>query len=425
MMRRATHGLLIYGVIFIGGIMAFVALLFLSSLLPQTTILEHFRQSIGIFEKEGNYPAIADQQESAVLDNHTEALMLMEAASMNTGDPASILSNPVYFQGTAVEHLREFYEGGGSLEEYYVRYWMGFRVPLRILLTFFHYADIRVILSFLLFGLMIACFFNINKNLNGVSAFLFVLSFLLVKPQVICNSLHFSCCFILAFIGILCLPAAIRKKREIPLMFVLGMLTMYFDFYTAPVVTIGYPLIYLLLLTTEKKPQYKKALLSIAAWLSGYGLTWIAKLSLATVFLPVNGFANGFSSFASRVGIEKNTATLQYYDIPTAFQALKRVIFPNNDAALFFLVCLSAAFAVLLYMVFTRKEKQTKAALFLSLLIPAVLVIAWYMIAAQPTVIHVYFQYRNVAVIWWAVFQYFALILWPNNRWIRSDDSKY
>ena len=108
-----------------------------------------------------------------------------------------------------------------------------------------------------------------------------------------------------------------------------GMITMYFDFYTVPLITFGLPMIYLCLmfLEREKPIRIKWVLKRFAAWMAGYGLMWIAKLTLTSALTPVNALVQGFGAFAERVGIQKEESLTNYYSVETASKAVGEVIF--------------------------------------------------------------------------------------------------
>lgn len=63
---------------------------------------------------------------------------------------------------------------------------------------------------------------------------------------------------------------------------------MFFDFYTYPYLTLGYPLIAVLSYAIKKKSQdslVKLTLRFILTWTLGYLLTWVANVLLASIIL--------------------------------------------------------------------------------------------------------------------------------------------
>ena len=403
----------IYGLTFVSAILIFVLLLMAGCLLPQQLIDSHMRGSVEIFEKEKQHPRLGDRQDTAQLDNSTEALALQEAWTMNTSDLSRIFTNPTYMKKSAPREFRTIVEETPPARSYYVRYWQGFRTPIRLLLTFFRYDEIRIVLSWVLYGLFLFAMVNIGRHTDLRCAALFAVSFILMKPHVIAQSLHYSCCFLIAFIAIPLVPGITRKGREPWFMFLLGMVTMYFDFYSSPLVAMGYPLIYMLLLKTKDKALIRLTLYCGLAWLAGYALCWLAKLGLATVFTEVNGFQQGFGSFASRTGITQEKDLAEYYGVKAAFNAMKQVLFPEGNLSRAFLAAIIAALAFAGWKVWKKKVYTRVWAAYASLLVVVGMMILWYIVAAQPTAIHAYFQYRNIAIAVWALCLYYHLGLRP------------
>lgn len=392
-----------------------VCLLLVGCLIPQELVDNNIQQSIPTFKEEGQYPRIGDKEDSSMLDNFTDCLILMESSSMCYTDLQSIFSNPLYFDKDPVAEFPSFI---GSREKgnptgYYVRYWMGFRTPVRVLLAFMNYSQIRKFLSWVIFGLFIILTLFISFYTDVRTGLVFALSMIFIKPQVLCNSLQFSCCFILALLALLFIPLVIRKGKEVPFFFLLGMLTMYFDFYTSPLVVLGYPFIFMILLETDERPKIKLSMLSILGWGIGYGTMWLIKLLCATLFTSVNGFANGFNSFAARVGIIKRNDLIEYYGIKKAFGALIRVTLPYTLSRIVACIIIVCMVIVLIICIIYNRLRYDQCVKYMTLIFPVIVIFLWYMVAAQPTAIHAYFQYRNLSIAIFSGVMFYSLLIYP------------
>lgn len=404
-------------IIYINIIIVAIAVCFLliGCLFPQELIDKNIQESISVFEDEGQYPRIGDKEDSSMLDNFTDCLILMESSTMRIAELQSIFSNPLYFDVNPVAEFSNFIEKRDKTNPtgYYVRYWMGFRTPVRIMLVFMNYSQIRRFLSWVIFVLFIITSFFISSYIDIRTGVLFAISIIFVKPQVLCNSLQYSCCFILALLALFFIPIVIQKGKEIPFFLLLGMMTMYFDFYTSPLVVLGYPLIFMILLKTNEKPNVKLSLLSIVGWGIGYGTMWIMKLLCATLFTSVNGFSNGFHSFAARVGITKRSDLIEYYDIGKAFRALIRVALPDTLSRIIACITILCMIIVLIFCIIYNKLKHDQCVNYITLLFPIICTALWYMIAAQPTAIHAYFQYRNLSIVVFSGMMFYSLLVYP------------
>ena len=142
-----------------------ICLLLIGSLFPQILIDKNIRESIPVFESEGSYPHIGDKQESSKLDNFTDSLILMESATMQMKELQTIFSNPMYFKSNPATEFSDFIERreAESPTGYYVRYWMGFRTPVRLCLVFMNYSQIRSLLAWIILGLLITVSFYIAR----------------------------------------------------------------------------------------------------------------------------------------------------------------------------------------------------------------------------------------------------------------------
>lgn len=391
-----------------------VGMLVAGAFLPQENIDHHLKDSILGLVQEGNYYRITPGGgNNSVLDNYTEAHILMNSATMRKDELSSVFSNPLYLvENDTIGSLNVYFDlrEKQMSYDYYVRYWMGFRTPVRILLSVLNYSQIRVLLGYSLLAVFALTICLVCKSVNAPAAFLYAMSFILVYPQVISFSIDYSCCFFLAMLAMICAPWIQKRKYEVPFFLALGMLTMYFDFYTTPLVTIGYPLLFMMLLQTKAGNHVpaRKVGMYFITWVIGYGSMWVAKLALTTLFTDIDGFTNGFSSFSVRIGIEKDPRFVELYDAKTVLRYLKDQIIPDKETlAMVMGVAIVVAVAMVVVLLKDRSRIrrlwENKA-----YLVPVVMLLIWYIIAAEPTCIHVIFQYRTLAMAYWA----FALYLY-------------
>ena len=130
---------------------------------------------------------------------------------------------------------------------------------------------------------------------------------------------------------------------------------------------------------------------------------WIAKLTLTTVLTSVNSLYEGFSSFTARVGLEKRADLEEYYSLQKLWDALKDAIFADDIGRLVYVMGFMAILVFVLIRV--RKNRVPGKCLRngLPALFVAVMPVIWFLLTVQPTAIHAYFQYRTIALTYWAV----------------------
>lgn len=383
-------------------------LLALCALLPQDNIIKNIRSSAEKMSVEGPYPRSNDGFDTAQLDNWTDSVILQVCATTNSGNIKAIFTNPIYQRDEYEDPVSALYQGineENPQTEPYSRYWMGFRVLMRAALCVLNYYQIKRYLAFLFFLLFICVAFSLERRLNLKFALAFAVSILLVRPYVISNSIQFSCCFFIALLAMLAVPW-IKNHEQYELLFFmeLGMLTMFFDFYTTPIITFAYPMIYLYLLRLkdDEKMSVKSVLKCFAVWIFAWLMMWIVRMGLVSLLTDVDGFESGFGKAAMWLGIKKSSDPVYEYSV---LLALKEVVIAQLcDWEGFTIWALAAAGLAGFFAYKTkrgqfcpRRSFQNKA-----LLLIALMPIAWFIVAAQPTTTHYWFQYRSLSAAFFA-----------------------
>ena len=237
--------------------------------------------------------------------------------------------------------------------------------------------------------------------------------------HVMATSMQLTNCFFIAFAAMLLIPWLHCHGKWEGLFFLeVGMVTMYFDFYTVPLVTMGFPLMYLYILKQQKGTvlSLQKILGNVAAWFAGYVLMWIAKLSLTSLLTSVDALSQGFGSFFSRVGIQKDAKLEKYYSVEAAFQGVREAVFSDEAGAVVYLLCVGALLVIVLCRVVrgcvSFADFRSAAPYLLFAAIPMV----WFVVTKQPVAIHYYFQYRTIALTHWAGGVFLYTLLGTKNR---------
>lgn len=394
------YAALLLALLFLG-----VSLLYLAGLTPQERVAGNLLDSAYQLNTENAYPHVLDSQSwSQMVDMASESYILNLSYYMNTQeDPSSILVNP-NICGAIGEELQNAVEEQAPANESYARYWGGFRVPARLLLTFFTYTDIRRILALAVFLLSGGTALFLYKKTNTLAAplsLLFVIAVL--KPFVISSAMQFSCCFILAMLGILLLPRKERRFLTYPVyFFIIGAATQYFDFYTTPALTFGLPMLSLLAIRqsaggSSVKKELKLIGMCFAAWFAAYLLMWLGKLALTTLFTDLNEFSNGFSAIAYRLLDTTDvdvTGSLPYRICVLLWRVFIRVFERPAFIAAFF----GTTLLLWLYFLLRSGSRKERFLSGLPYLLVACLPILWFIAASEPSLKHSWFQYRNVGV---------------------------
>ena len=401
---------------FIGGAIGLL-LLFAVSLIPQSMVQNNASASAHHLAADHITPKYINIWDwSYASDNHTDTLIMMESYNLDSFQDA--LLNPyrgvqkyegeeTYLNDAFVELVDE----GAENDTVYVRYWQGFRIFIRPMLLLFPYFQLRQVVSWVFFGLMFFMLAALAER-KGIFASLCIgLAVILVNPSIISHSLQYTPCFILSFAAILFLLFTEQLTFDRGLAFcTFGMLTQYFDFYTAPIAVCGLPLLVWLMIDESGKNRFVTIIKSFVAWIYGYVSIWLVKLIFVTLFTDVNGLADGLGSFLGRIGVKEVENIKGEYSPLGAFVAVWDMVTPGatGAVALAAVALLVAVSAVVIWRKYGFAQLIESGAYLAVAAFPLI----WFAAACQPTTIHAYFQYRPLVVFFAGVFL-FALEATP------------
>ena len=401
-----------YGSCFLATVLLCMTLLIAAAFAPQDAVDKNVAESSKALLEEPLYPRVVDQTYGSRLDNFTDAQILMQSKSMSSQQLDSVLTNPrfVYDSKNPVESLYDYVnDDDPEPSMYYTRYWMGFRAIVRWLLTFLNYYQIKRYLEFVLFALLALAVSSVAKNLGTKQAMAFALSVFMIRPYVVGQSLQFSTCFLLAFVGVILVPFIHRNPKYETLFFMeLGMLTMFFDFYTTPVITFGLPMIYLYLLRMYSGMEngLKKIGRNALAWFLAYVVMWITKMALTEIFTTAQGWYSGFLSVSIWFGLGEHRKEDGLYSPREAFVKLWDCITSDSDGAMIIQIGIAVIAVWLIVCLICRKVSLKNCRQGVGILLIGALPLIWFAVTAEPTRIHFWFQYRSLVVVYWAIGAY-------------------
>ena len=162
--------------------------------LPVAKIDKHVEDSATIFKQEGGYPTLFSWCTST-LDNFTDAIMLLEAAD-STNDSAVNRAMRAY-RGAISDYIPNdvlvaHYVNGIDYETKitYPRYWHGYHVLLKPLLSLMDYRYIRILNAIVQVTLVVfVVWLLIRRKMGG--SIPYMLSWLMLMPVALAKSLQF------------------------------------------------------------------------------------------------------------------------------------------------------------------------------------------------------------------------------------------
>ncbi len=423
------------GCLLLGGITAGFLLLAAVYALPDEPIANNVRLSVqaldGSWETgEIPYEQLVKGYQSTQLDNSTDATMLLIAACQSDLPLVQrVVETATYAkQGSPYAALLQYGQTGseGLTVVPVARYWHGFLVFLRPLLSFLSYMDIRVLLMAVEQLMVLAVLAGFYKRSLLRYAPAFALALLCVTPAVAGFSLQFSTVFLLFLTSMLVLifaPKVSRTRFGVAAFFLLtGMATSYFDYFTYPIATFGMPFILYILLTPAptRRDGARKFALCLCAWLAGYLGMWGGKWVIAALLGNDPWFiANLWAKITQRSAYASDGTTLAFWDVYRAVFG----VFAKKTYLLIVAVA-AATYAALLARAIGKRRKAlpgsthsqetataANAGLPVALGLIALLPLLWYALTANHSYNHAFFTSRALTVTVFAALSLATLLL--------------
>lgn len=375
-------------VVMLSMIILFFCLQVLAFCIPQRLMKEEAIESSEVLDEEGRgWEYIFSYARGAQLDTKTDDIMIERAVR---NPDKSVLYNAMDCNG-------------------YPRYWHGYLAFLKPLMIFLSYSQIRYLYMILYIVLFTAIVIMLSRRIDVRASYTWTISLVMVYFIILPFSLQYSSVFFLMFVAMLWLDKIYQGydwKRMGIFFLVIGMITSYVDFLTAPLITLGMPLAYLILLQQKEygEHSYKKNMCSVFVnsllWGIGYLGNWAAKWVLGSIVLRRNIIADGLSQGISRVGgVEDQTSKLG----AIAYN-LFAIIPPEIEGKdLKWFVLWGTIALIVLGAVFWKRHAQSSVIKSqIPLLIVAVYPYIWYVIMSNHSQIHYIFTYRMQMITVWA-----------------------
>lgn len=378
--------------------------------LPGGPVRAHLADSARTIQQEGLYPAYFGFK-LFQMDNYTDTLMLMEAATADeTGPLTAMMTNTVYnvdnFE-TLGDDLAAYLEAraGGDpaavqaagLEPFsYARYWHGYLIWLRPLLCLMPYTGVRAVQYALLFALLAAALVLLRRRCGRPAALWFAASQLLVTVFWVPHQIQYFTCFALAYAGGVWVLAKPRRSDVLCLCLVaLGVATAFCDLLVTPVLTLGLPMACWLLQPQQRLRaggrQCALCLGGCLCWGVGYGLCWAAKWVLAALVTGRNVVADALHQIGVR------TAADTWHGMTLTWGNIFRFVYDTlQGRGLFWPLVAAAVLAVALFVCCLRSRGALVRALPLGF--AAALPLVWFAALRAHSIQHGWFTWRALGL---------------------------
>ncbi len=278
-----------------------------------------------------------------VIDADTECIGLSVGLYNSTEGERSHFSRAINAESLyGCEPLIRWLETGETIAHRdYFRYWHGYTIITRPVLSFLPYNDLRGHLfniSVILMGFLL---WRLGKDFGARFALAFALPFFvlnLIGYWVVATK---AVTWFLIAGGALYFSSPKKVRGEAPVLafFVLGALTAFFDFLTAPMLVFVFPLFFYWIYANQAKVDavvetpWKSLITLFLFWSGGYVILWSSKFVLAAwvlevdvwsdvtgaVFNRLRGQSEYVDSFIPGVALYENFTSLKSFWGPVAF----------------------------------------------------------------------------------------------------------
>jgi putative flippase GtrA len=359
---------------------------------PNAAIEKRVNGSIEQIEREGLYPRVGSYR-GAHLDNFTDRVMY-RTTLRNSNNP-----------------LKAALEMNG-----YHRYWHGYITFLRPLSLFVGYNNIRYLNIFVIFTLFFMSAYFLAKRLNFMSAIAYIISLCMVHVYIFPLSMQYSSVFIIMMISVIVICKISNNVKPNILFYffvIIGSLTNFFDFLTAPITTLVYPAaIAFFIFQRQEKQSTLQIIKNSTAWFMGYAGTWIAKWIIVWAALGLSPLQTAYGAIKFRLFGGKLGETEYVLNRFGMFLSNGRNMFPNLAILLGILIIIAW------FVWFLKNQRHNKNALkILPVLMLCLYPYIWYFILANHSQIHAGFTYRAQAgaVFTALLFLIYSLDINPSN----------
>lgn len=350
-------------------------------------------------------------------DWFTDPLMLNNASFLGRNPFFDAILNPRAEKVTAEDQWRNFQlaVNASSLRGFHIvpypRFWHGYLLFLKPLLVFFDLEGIRCIHLIVQLSLLAAVLFLMYKRLGFRCCTAFIASMCFLNPVTSWMCLEYASVINVMLLATLWVLLN-KNPNDNQMFFVIGAVTIFFDFLTFPLITLGVPLIvYICLYKRGFKEDVKCVIKNCFLWLFGYAGMLFSKWVLATMLTNENVIKDGFENVLRRMyGI-----TEEGWDTSVT---LGRSILLNVNVILNTntLVILGISFVLIfssyMYSSYRIRGNLRALVLFGVGLMPFV----WYSLLVQHSIIHPHWTYKILSISIYALLSAVVCCLEPKKE---------
>lgn len=405
-LQKAIRLIVQFAIAIVGSVLVGAGIMILLYCMPVQPIKDNIWRSNSIYTNESAYPMWAGEgYKLSQLDNITDGYMLLEAIYPgNDNSVYNAMMNPyITYEGINPQQAVLMQSHGTdtvSYEATYSRYWHGYLLFVKPLMTILDLGDLRILNMILVLGLSFLLIVRTWHQLGKKAALAMFVMWIVLSPVSVVMSFQFSTTFyvmLAASFLVLQHHDWFAQGTRYPMLFLfIGIVTNFIDFLTYPMLGMAIPLA-LAILMRERRGE-KGVLLfgasSSISWGIGYACMWVGKWVIGSLLTGYDIVGNAI--FEARI-----QSTGQDEIFGTKVTAMNSILKNVRVITKWPFIILAAAILLcgLWYLVRRNYRLQLRVNMTdLALVVIAILPMAWYCVFQGHSISCYWFTYRNLCV---------------------------
>ena len=391
-----------YVIIFFSILILGVSLLVVTSKIPKEYIEKNIEESTPYLSKNTEINFIKRKHPFMWLHIYADEMLLNIIYNIDTSKPLESVLEAKYFDDGLASLKKQMEDKSQVANTEYIRYWHGSMIFIRPMLTIFDIHQIYIINAIIIGILTVVLLSILFKKKQKLLVILFAIAFAMTGSIFVPFCLEYTWVYMIMLITSI-IAILIEKKKNgnknlKVVFFISGILTCFFDFLSAELLTILVPLTLILGIRIKERRlgSLKENLIfsisSIILWAIGYFEMWIAKWILASIVLNINAL-----DFVVDKALVRVNGAYEFENISEIYrEAIPKNIFslfPLNLLKEKFLLIYFLVIAVIAFLVLKKDKKELKN--IVPFLIILILPYIRYIILANHSYRHYFFTFRE------------------------------
>lgn len=389
-----------YVIVFFFVVIILLMLLVVTAKIPKESIEENIEESVSYLSRNTEINYIKRKHPFMWLHIYADEMILNIINNIDTSKPLESVLEAKYYDDGLGSLKEQMEDKTLEANKEYIRYWYGSMIFVRSMLVFFNIYEIYVVNAVIMLILLLFLLGILIKKKQKALVVIFIVAFIMTGSVFVPFCLEYTWVYMIMLIVSIIAVLIEKKGNKVlrMLFFITGILTCFFDFLSAELVTLLVPLTLILGIRYKEKridslKENMKFLLSILiSWLVGYFGMWIAKWLIASIVLKINALdyvvdkalvrVNGVMPFESKSEmylevIPKNIFSLYPFNLIV-----------DKLLLLYFAIVMLIAFIVL-----KKDKKEIKK--IIPFLVIAVIPYIRYLVLANHSYRHYFFTFRE------------------------------